>query len=419
MKINFRQFAYFLATALLFPTFANIAYAQDDSADFPYLSGNLGGTRTSLLEKGIDVQALYTADVFSNLSGGIERGTMYMDNLDITAEFDGSKLYGIEGSKIFIYLLNNNGGKFNEKRVGSHDGIDNIEVSEPTFKLFEAWIEQNFLSDTLSVRAGLYNLNSEFDVTESSGVFINPTFGIDTAYAATGQNGPSIFPTSSVAARVKIAPTEELYLQAAVLDGVPGDIDDPEGTHIDFDDNDGVLVAVEAGYGNLDAGRIGVGGWWYSEEFDHLSEIDASGDPLQERGDGFYGFAEKTLYRPDGDESRHLDGFIRFAFANDEVSQFDYSGSIGVAYTGPFESRKDDVAAIAFHGAHNGDPSRDAALAAGEPIKSGEWGIEATYSVQVTPWLVVQPDFQYISDPGTVPGIDHATVAGLRLKFSL
>ncbi len=65
-----------------------------------------------------------------NLSGGIKRGAMAMDNLNLTAEFDGSKLYGVEGSRVFLYVLNNNGSKFNTKNVGSLQGVNNIEVVE-------------------------------------------------------------------------------------------------------------------------------------------------------------------------------------------------------------------------------------------------------------------------------------------------
>ncbi len=409
-----------LLTGVCLPALADEQTPAEETQDYSdRLLGDIGGVRSRIEPYGIDLGMVYTADFFHNVTGGIETGSMYMDNLDITADIDGEKLYGLKGSKIFLYLLNNAGGEFNTERVGSNEGVDNIEVGEHTFKLYEAWIEQNLLDDKLSLRAGLYDLNSEFDVTDSSGIFLNPTFGIDTAYAATGEAGPSIFPLTSLAFRVNVAPVEDFYIRAAVLDGVPGDPDNPRGTHVVLDDDDGILLALESAYGNLDSGRIGAGGWWYSEESDHLTDTDALGNPEQDNSSGLYALAEKTLFRPDGAEGRHLDGFVRFAWANDDVNQFDYSGSLGLAYTGPFAARPDDIAGIALHGAHNGDPFEEAADLAGEPVTSGEWGIEATYSYQATPWLRVQPDAQYINDPGTTDDADDAFAVSVRLELNL
>lgn len=409
----------FMATCFMGLTFLPIAALAQDATDFSsYLTGDTGGIRSKLLSHGIDVQAVYTADVHHNMSGGIKHGNMFMDNLDLTAEIDGEKLFGADGLTLFFYALNNNGGKFNEKYVGSHEGVDNIEVSEPAAKLYEAWAEQSFFNDRVTIRAGLYDLNSEFDVTDSSGIFLNPTYGIDTAYAATGENGPSIFPTTSLAARINITPTENTYLRAAILDGVAGDPENPEGTQIHLRDEDGILLALEGGYGTLETGRIGVGGWWYSEKSDHYTDTNENGDPAQENSNGFYALAEKTLFHPYGDETRSIDGFIRFATADDSVTQFDYSGAIGLTYTKPFASRPDDIAGITVHGVHNGDLYRES-VASTEPALSGEWGIEATYSFQATPWLRIQPDIQYIKNPGTVSEIDDAFVTSLRLELSL
>lgn len=408
--------------SLLFVSFLSLAglvspaLAADETPDFTAetLTGNWAGARTRLYNAGVNVEAAYTGDVLSNVDGGIKHGTNYIDNLDVTMTVDGEKLYGLKGSTIFIYLLNNNGPAFNSSYVGSNDGISNIEVARTGFKLYEAWIEQAFFDEKFSLRGGLYDLNSEFNVTDSSGVFLNPTFGIDTAYAATGSAGPSIFPTTSLALRAKYMPTENWYLQAAILDGVPGDPDN-RGTAIDLDDKDGALVAGEVGYGAVAKGRVAVGGWWYTSHFDHLVDVDDNGNPLRRRSTGAYVVAEKTLYTPDAGGERHLDGFIRMAGTSGTVSNYSSSGSIGVAYTGPFASRAEDVAGIAFHGAVNSDPYRRA----NDPLNANEWGIEATYAAQLTPWLSLQPDLQFVSNPGSAPGTDDALVTGIRMGLAL
>ena len=47
------------------------------------------------------------------------------------------------------------------------------------------------------------------------------------------------------------------------------------------------------------------------------------------------------------------------------------------------------------------------------PLRSGELVLELTYKFQITPWWQLQPDFQYIFNPGG--GIANPNVPGRRL----
>jgi porin len=58
------------------------------------------------------------------------------------------------------------------------------------------------------------------------------------------------------------------------------------------------------------------------------------------------------------------------------------------------------------------------------PVRSGETFIEATYQFQLTAWLQLQPDFQYVFNPGggianpNRPGqpVKDEAVIGLRIN---
>jgi len=60
---------------------------------------------------------------------------------------------------------------------------------------------------------------------------------------------------------------------------------------------------------------------------------------------------------------------------------------------------------------------------AGEPYRrvvgaeDSETNIELTYAAQVTDWLSVQPNIQYIIDTGLDAALDDALVLGLRLQL--
>lgn len=43
--------------------------------------------------------------------------------------------------------------------------------------------------------------------------------------------------------------------------------------------------------------------------------------------------------------------------------------------------------------------------------------VEAVYNAVLTPWLSVQPDLQYVVNPGGDAQLDDAVVVGLRVKI--
>ncbi|MBK8545802.1 MAG: carbohydrate porin [Caulobacteraceae bacterium] len=112
--------------------------------------------------------------------------------------------------------------------IGTLQGVDNIEVERHRARLYEFWIETQ-LGPT-NVRAGLYDLNSEFYANDSASLLIAPAFGIGSELAATGPNGPSIFPSTALAARFQWTLSESSRLQFAALNATAGVLGDPGGS---------------------------------------------------------------------------------------------------------------------------------------------------------------------------------------------
>ena len=74
--------------------------------------------------------------------------------------------------------------------------------------------------------------------------------------------------------------------------------------------------------------------------------------------------------------------------------------------------------AFAVATAYNSSPFREAMQQAGSIFDHSEVALELTYRAPITPWLAIQPDVQYIINPGTDPSIGNALVVGARLEFS-
>ncbi|TDI96625.1 MAG: hypothetical protein E2O76_11425 [Caldithrix sp.] len=98
-------------------------------------------------------------------------------------------MFGWKGASFFLYGLGNSGGNPSEN-VGDAQIVSNIEGPD-TWKFYEIWIQQNLFLGKLSVLAGLYNLNSEFDVIETGQLFLNSSHGIGPDFSQTGLNGRS------------------------------------------------------------------------------------------------------------------------------------------------------------------------------------------------------------------------------------
>jgi porin len=122
------------------------------------------------LANSYEFEVVYSGDVLTNSSGGIETGTRYLDNLDLNLEVDVAQAWGIGSGKLFVHGLYNNGGTFSDELVGDLQIVSNIEAEE-AWRIFEAWYELG--GDTWSFRTGLYDLNSEFDGNEVGSIFLH------------------------------------------------------------------------------------------------------------------------------------------------------------------------------------------------------------------------------------------------------
>jgi len=202
----------------------------------------------------VDVSASYVVDMTGVWAGGRAGKPYVLDDLNVAAMLDLEALAGWKGATFYVDMLNNLGGMPND-RAGTLQGINNIEVGSHRLRLFEAWLEQKLGSRT-SVRVGLYDLNSEFYANDSAGLLVAPAFGVGSEIAATGPNGPSIFPSTALAVRVDQGVGKSGYVRAAVLNATAGTLGDPQGVNLTFDD--GALLIGEAGVAG-ERGKLGIG----------------------------------------------------------------------------------------------------------------------------------------------------------------
>ena len=362
-----------------------------------------------------DFEAVYTADLWRNTRGGLRTGGVYLDNLDVTLAVDGERAWGARGVSAYLYGLYNNSARFSERYIGDAMGASNIDAPEAV-RLYEAWMQwESAAAHAFSLRLGLYDLNSEFDASDGRSLFVHSTHGAGHDLAQTGQNGPSIFPVTSLTLRAAFSPADRWRILAAVLDGVPGDPAHPSSNRIRLSSEEGALSIVEVQWSGERVTKASLGHWRYTAEFADLRSTAAAPLPSRDDNRGVYASIEVALDADASNEPRTL-AFARYGVANDRINEFANFFALGMRSRGLIASRPGDEFGLAIAHATVGDAARYAST--GVRRERYESTIELTYRAKLTEWLTIQPDIQYIFNPGADPALDDSLAIGLRLEFS-
>jgi porin len=345
----------------------------------------------------LSLESVYTAEGWHLAADDLRSHTTYLDNLDLMATVDGETLFGVGGLQFFAYALYNNGHALNG--VDAVQGVSNIE-SVRALRLYEAWA-QAALGPFASLRAGLYDLNSEFDAIDSAALFINPSHGIGPDFSQSGENGPSIFPSTSLAMRLQLE-LGQWQARVALLDAIPGDPNHPENTTVRWSSAEGFLYVAEVDYSLNGRVRTGLGTWQYSEPVD--------GD----NNHGAYAFAETGAIEL-ANERGFLNVFTRTGWANEDVNPVSRYVGAGISWTGFVANRADRLGVSIAH-ATMGEPWRRAMADEGATTRAAETILELTARFPLGDSVALQPDVQYIRHPGATADRESAWVFGLRLE---
>ena len=356
--------------------------------------------------------AVYTADLHGVVGGARTRAGRYLDNLDLTADLDLEKAVGWSGATLHAYVLNNSGGAPNDL-AGTLQGVDNIEVATPRLRLFELWLEQEFADGRGSLRGGLYNLNSEFYANDAAGLLISPAFGIGSELAATGPNGPSIFPSTSLGLRLNLGLGQGLYARAAVLNAKAGVLGDPGGVDLSLDD--GVLGITQVGVDGPT--RFSVGAWRYSKKQDDQRDVDPAGAPVHRAAQGAYLLAERKVFGSEDATSGVI--FVRAGVSDGDTTPFHGGWQAGLRVSKPFASRPDSDFSVGIQQGVLAGKFRDNLRDEGVDPGAAESGVEVTYSDRVAERLTVQPDVQWIHNAGGDRATPDRWMVALRVKIEL
>lgn len=379
------------------------------AAAFPALSAGASGVASA---EALVWRADYQGDAISVVDGGLSNGGTYVDLLAIGADADLNAAFGWKGAVASVTIQRSNGGA-PSGRIGEAQPISSLEAGDDATRLFEAWIEAPL--GGVSIKAGIFDLNSEFDASEPRSLFLQSSQGIGPEFAGSGEAGPSIFPVSGLGARAR-AQVGDWSFALGVFDGRPGDPDDPEAfTDTQVGGEDGALIVSEANYAGDDNRHVAIGVWGYTAELERLPS-DAA-DPSG-RGQGSYGGyvgMDAQLPAPHGE----VRGFVRIGASAARYNAVDTYVGAGVVWSGPFAARPNDTFGLSIASAGLSDGAQFLVADDGGEPADREHAIELTYNVLLADWLSVQPTVAYVGSPGGREDVQDALAIGARFAVSL
>jgi porin len=177
-------------------------------------------------------------------------------------------------------------------------------------------------------------------------------------------------------------------------------------------------MVYSAGSSSL-SGTYKIGLWYDSEEFDDLqfdntglslASPASNGMPLLHHGDySLYGVIDQMVWRSSDPEEadRTANVFLRaMGTPQDDRNLVTFSLNAGLNFHEPILHRDDDVFGVAMEYCHVSgaeaafNQATELYTGAFTPARNGETVLEITYQYQLTPAVILQPDFQYVFNPG-------------------
>jgi porin len=414
-----------------------------------YALGDMGGFRTFLSKYGMSINITETSEVLGNATGGAGRGIDYDGLTQMDFQLDTQRAFGLHGGTFNVSGLQIHGRNLSADHLLTIQTASGIESDRST-RLWELWYQQSFLEeDRLDVKIGQQSLDQEFMVSQNALLFVNTMFGWPAVPSYDMPGGGPAYPLSALGVRARYRPNDAITILAGVFNGSPvsDNTGDPQlknqsGTSFPLDG--GVLAIAEIQYAYPSVGsmvyadeseplartyRLGV--WYDSESFADqqfatngvsLASPASNGTAQTHHGNfGIYGVVDQMLWHSDDDPDHSLNFFTRvIGTPQTDRNLVEFSANIGLTLLDPIPHRDDDSLGLGLGYVHVSSSAsgldRDTANFSGlhYPVRSDETFIELTYQYQLTPWCQLQPDFQYVFNPGA--GVPNPNSPGERVK---
>ncbi len=335
----------------------------------------------------------YTGEVFADVSGGKRRGGVFTGLLQESMAWRA----GTWTAHSDVYFPH--GDSLSRHDVGDFSVVSNIDAVHQ-LRLHELWLQRKF--GHTSLRLGLIAADAEFWGGDTASVFISSAFGAPSVISGNLPH-PPIFPQGVLGVRGDWALNKSDTLRIAVLNGDGGDLtsENRHGLRLNLDR--GALLLIEQqhlfGAATAPTGIARVGAFFHSDAF--LDNRETT------RGNwGLVGLIDHKV-------TARLAWFCRAGIARKDRSTVPWSVETGFNLSGVIAERNTLGLGVAYVDLNS--PLHQQGVA---PILHHEVIVETTMQIPISKQIALQPDLQYIIDPGGTASVEDAIVIGLRMTWT-
>lgn len=412
------------------------------------MTGDWGGLRTTLKDKGYDFTLDYSPVVVTNVSGGYNRNktVRYSDQFTYGINLDLQKIANINGGQVKLSLIDRNGKDLAQDRI--QDPRTAMIGSDPqsnygrgqTWHIAQLWYRQFLFDKRLDVKIGRMPIGEDFD---NDGCYFQ-NLALCGSLAGHGSAVWYNTPVSQWGARIRYNVTAESYFQTGAFLYNPSYLTRQGSFKLDLSGYKGNMYAAEVGW-QPSVGLLGLPGSyklgsWYNtaDAADVLKDEQGNDYVLSHKSarmhDGKYGaylYLRQQVLTVGGNVNRGLSVFGHIAVNDKATATMDYQTQVGVIFKGPFARRPQDFIGLGTSKMHiNSRVSQreilkneskqlyDESNPLYQPVQDAEYATELHYSAAITPWFTLRPNIQWLVHPGGNASVKAAWVAGAQVMLS-
>jgi porin len=388
-------------------------------------SGDWWGVRNWLdKERGVEFSVSYTTDLAGNPVGGMESGFTYTDNIAFGVRLDLEKSLGWRGASFTLAATDRNGDSLSQNFIGNQFTVQQIYGGQ-TAILTTMTLIQKFWDDKAQIKVGRFSSGDDFASSPLYWLYMNN--GIDGNPQALPVNATfSAYPWASWGARLRLDPMPEWNAQFGLYQ-----VSDRtfarnlNGLNMAFAQTDGVMFLGQLGWtpqlyreqtasGDEITGLAGhywVGAYYSTWQYPQFGTTDTAPGAY-----GFYWHADQMVFQESPGSDQGLTLWTAFVLSPQEnIAKVPFQWNAGVVYQGLVPQRDKDIIMFGLAYGNFSDDYGDAGQAyQGKPV-SFEAALEWGYRVQVNQFLYVQPNVQYVIQPGGTGAIPNALVLGAQI----
>ena len=410
------------------------------------LTGDWWGVRNFLDDSGVELSASYTNNIAGNPVGGMTQSFAYADNFSFGMQLDFEKLIKWQGLTLTVSALDRNGSNLSARNIGNQFTVQQVYGTE-TVVFYALVLEQRLLEDKLGIKLGRFSTGDDFASSPLYWLYMNN--GIDGNPQALPVNTAfTSYPASVWGARLRVDPSPEWFAMGGIYQATSLNLYRDHGLDWSINNSDGVLMIGQVGWTpeffkkpaaaskpsdgkslaegktvrpvSPDAGMQGLPGhYWFGAYYSPWQFAQFGSTETASNSYGFYWHADQMVWQEEAGSDQGLTLWSAFVLSPQQnISKLPFQVNSGIVYKGLVPARDHDTTMLGFVYGNFSDDYAGTVAATGAGTPSYEIALEAGYRIQVTKFAYIQPNVQWIINPGGTGNIPNALVLGAQMNVT-